>query len=201
MGNFQRGGDRGGFKGGDRGGKPSFGGKKSWDRGGDRGDRGEVTMHKATCSDCGKTCEVPFRPTGEKPVFCSDCFSGKRGGDSRDGGRDSGRDFSRPAPRSDYKPAQSYSAPANDDSKRLLGEIAAKLDRLFVAVERMTEMKTREMVVEAPAVKSAPIIVPKAIAKKSASKEVVKKAVKAEAPVKTVAKKVATKKVATKKAK
>jgi CxxC-x17-CxxC domain-containing protein len=87
-------------------------------------------MHKATCSDCGKTCEVPFKPTGEKPVFCSDCFSSKREG-GRDEGRPSrdSRDFgSRPAPRSDYKPASTYTAPANDDSKRLLSEIAAKLE-------------------------------------------------------------------------
>lgn len=35
-------------------------------------------MHKATCSDCGKECEVPFRPTGERPVFCNDCFRNHR---------------------------------------------------------------------------------------------------------------------------
>lgn len=193
MGNFQRGGDRGGFKGG-----KSFGAKKPWDRGESRGgDRGEVRMHKTVCSDCGKTCDVPFKPSGDKPVFCNECFSGKR-----DGGRDDGRERnfnSRPAPRSDYKQAPAYKAPVSDDSKRMLSEIAAKLDRLFIAVERMSEMKTREVVTE-----SAPVIVPKVIAKKSASKEVVKKAVKA-APAKKVAVKVAkkatTKKVAAKKAK
>lgn len=31
-------------------------------------------MFKATCSKCGKECEVPFRPTGSKPVYCRDCF-------------------------------------------------------------------------------------------------------------------------------
>jgi CxxC-x17-CxxC domain-containing protein len=31
-------------------------------------------MHKATCSDCGKECEVPFKPSGDKPVRCQDCF-------------------------------------------------------------------------------------------------------------------------------
>jgi len=35
-------------------------------------------MHKAVCSKCGKDCEVPFKPTGEKPVFCSDCFKSQR---------------------------------------------------------------------------------------------------------------------------
>ncbi|MFH0808335.1 MAG: CxxC-x17-CxxC domain-containing protein [archaeon] len=35
-------------------------------------------MHKATCSDCGKACEVPFKPTQGKPVRCKDCFSSSR---------------------------------------------------------------------------------------------------------------------------
>ena len=49
---------------------------------GDRGGRRE--MFKAVCSNCGRDCEVPFRPTGDKPVYCSECFD-KRGGrtDSR----------------------------------------------------------------------------------------------------------------------
>lgn len=38
-------------------------------------------MHQATCSKCGKQCEVPFKPTGEKPVYCSNCFA-KNGKDS-----------------------------------------------------------------------------------------------------------------------
>ena len=36
------------------------------------------TMFKAICSDCGKECEVPFKPNGSKPVFCRDCFQNKR---------------------------------------------------------------------------------------------------------------------------
>ena len=35
-------------------------------------------MHKATCTDCGKECEVPFKPTQGKPVYCRDCFRNKR---------------------------------------------------------------------------------------------------------------------------
>lgn len=31
-------------------------------------------MHKATCSDCGQECEVPFKPTEGKPVYCKECF-------------------------------------------------------------------------------------------------------------------------------
>ena len=36
-------------------------------------------MHHATCADCGNDCQVPFRPTGDKPVYCSDCFGRNRG--------------------------------------------------------------------------------------------------------------------------
>jgi CxxC-x17-CxxC domain-containing protein len=31
-------------------------------------------MHPATCSECGKSTEVPFKPSGEKPVYCFDCY-------------------------------------------------------------------------------------------------------------------------------
>lgn len=35
-------------------------------------------MFEATCSSCGKTAQVPFRPTSGKPVYCDDCFSRRR---------------------------------------------------------------------------------------------------------------------------
>ncbi|MFH0797872.1 MAG: CxxC-x17-CxxC domain-containing protein [Candidatus Woesearchaeota archaeon] len=35
---------------------------------------GPREMHKAVCSECGKECEVPFKPTEGKPVFCKDCY-------------------------------------------------------------------------------------------------------------------------------
>jgi CxxC-x17-CxxC domain-containing protein len=50
--------------------------KRSSDRGGSRGNSGErPELFQATCASCGKTCEVPFRPTGERPVYCRDCFN------------------------------------------------------------------------------------------------------------------------------
>lgn len=51
--------------------------------------RRPMTMHQATCAECGRSCQVPFKPSGDKPVFCSDCFEGKE--DSRPPRRDSGR--------------------------------------------------------------------------------------------------------------
>ena len=42
------------------------------DRGYDR-DKG-WEFFKAVCSDCGAECEVPFKPTQGRPVYCRDCF-------------------------------------------------------------------------------------------------------------------------------
>ncbi len=47
--------------------------------GGFRRDFGPREMSKATCSECGKECEVPFKPTEGKPVYCRDCYSKRKG--------------------------------------------------------------------------------------------------------------------------
>ena len=39
-----------------------------------RSSFGDKKMYKAVCAECGKDCEVPFKPTGNKPVLCSECF-------------------------------------------------------------------------------------------------------------------------------
>ena len=39
---------------------------------------GPREMFTATCSSCGREAQVPFRPSGAKPVYCSDCFSAQR---------------------------------------------------------------------------------------------------------------------------
>ena len=40
-------------------------------------------MHPAVCAQCGKDTMVPFRPRGDKPVYCTDCFSGMRSPENR----------------------------------------------------------------------------------------------------------------------
>ena len=35
-------------------------------------------MHKATCAECGKECEVPFKPDTSRPVYCRECYAKKR---------------------------------------------------------------------------------------------------------------------------
>ena len=41
------------------------------------GRRDEKRMHKVTCDSCGEQCEVPFKPTDSKPVYCNNCFKGR----------------------------------------------------------------------------------------------------------------------------
>lgn len=60
------------------------GGGRGFERRGfnDRGSRGPVEMHRATCDKCHQDCEVPFRPTSGKPIYCKNCFENNRGSES-----------------------------------------------------------------------------------------------------------------------
>ena len=43
------------------------------------GGRTPRQMHPATCADCGIMTEVPFQPRGDRPVYCSACYSKIKG--------------------------------------------------------------------------------------------------------------------------
>ncbi len=40
----------------------------------------ERVLHKAICADCNRECEVPFKPSGGRPVYCKECFSKRKNG-------------------------------------------------------------------------------------------------------------------------
>ena len=42
------------------------------------GPRAQREMFEATCSSCGNVATVPFQPSGDKPVYCSNCFEQRR---------------------------------------------------------------------------------------------------------------------------
>lgn len=127
---------KGGFAG-----RPSFGNNRPAGKFGGRGDRNEGgdrggEMFTTNCTKCGKSCEVPFRPSGDRPVLCRECYVRKddesvrveRKGDSF--GRDS-----RPAPRFD-RPQAPYQAPVVHDTgmadvKRQLAAMESKLNRIL----------------------------------------------------------------------
>ena len=49
-----------------------------FNRDGPRNDRGRREMHKAICSECKQECEVPFKPSEDRPVFCRECYAKKK---------------------------------------------------------------------------------------------------------------------------
>jgi CxxC-x17-CxxC domain-containing protein len=140
MGNFNRDGDsRGGQRGG-FGGRRSFGDNRGFGgRGGfNRDDRGDRPMFNVVCSNCGKDSQVPFRPSGDKPVYCSECFE-------KMGGRDNNR-------RSFDRPRQSDRSPSDDKYKAQLESVNAKLDRILNILQPKNAVisSPAETVVEAP---------------------------------------------------
>ncbi len=44
--------------------------------------RPQREMFSAVCAECGKSTQVPFKPSGDRPVYCSDCYNKVRLGQS-----------------------------------------------------------------------------------------------------------------------
>ncbi len=55
-------------------------------------------MFQVICADCGKNCEVPFRPSVGRPVYCKECFTKRKTGGNL-------------APRVEVKPKEATSVP------------------------------------------------------------------------------------------
>jgi CxxC-x17-CxxC domain-containing protein len=135
-----------------------------------RDDRPQ-TMFKAICSDCGKECEVPFKPNGSKPVFCRECFQGKR---RFEGPKEN--NFAPRKPNFDDRGTQ-QGPPPPPPHREDFAALNAKLDRIInlltvkpevkdVVVakpEKMAEVKVEKKVAK---VKKAPVVKKKATSKK-----------------------------------
>ena len=183
MADFKRSG--GGRFGGNRNSGGRFrdgGGRSNFSRGGRGGSdgrgRGPVTMHQAVCDQCGKTCEVPFRPTGDKPVYCDNCFQGKKEiGNSREGDRFQGGSFDNRGTSTRTGFSNSVNRGNNEDGevKKQLELLNEKIDQLIEAVEARAGAKPRivKKTVEEE-VETAPVMVKE----KKTAKRVPKKAEK-----------------------
>lgn len=102
------------------GGRPSFGG-------------GRPQMHKAVCSECGKDCELPFNPTGDKPVFCSFCFGSRQ----EKGLNDRPNRFER-SDRGERRPSFSSDNKEGSSNKQDIKNLEEKIDNLSSKLEALT---------------------------------------------------------------
>lgn len=128
MGNFNRGGRFGGNRGGGH-----FGGDRGGRRDFRREDRGPISMTEVTCDKCKKVCEVPFKPTAGKPVYCNECFRGQNSGGDR--------------PRRDFNDRPRGQKPdfrgnvSGNDVKKQLELLNSKMDKLIVSIETLSQAK------------------------------------------------------------
>jgi CxxC-x17-CxxC domain-containing protein len=149
---------RGASRHGSFGGRPSFGRGSRPERSNRDFDRDTQEMFSATCAQCGKRCEVPFRPTGERPVFCRDCF---RAQEHVPGRNSNGQDTPGARPRfgghtevrneREFRPhpTKTYSPDGLDSLKRQIIALESKIDRILQivikrsgAVSSVTESQT-----------------------------------------------------------
>lgn len=165
MGDFKRGrsggGDRGGrsfggggYGGGSRGGsgRGGFGGGSGAGRGGRR-DFDRPQMHKAICDECGEHCEVPFRPSGDKPVLCRECFGGQGGGNNRPQKR---KDDSFREPRREHQAPREAGVTKEqfEELSRKFEELDVKLDKILrhvtpvIKVSKEMQAKAQEKTVK-----------------------------------------------------
>lgn len=42
---------------------------------------GNREMFNAICSECKEACQLPFKPSGDRPVFCRDCYRKRKEGE------------------------------------------------------------------------------------------------------------------------
>ncbi|MCB9248694.1 MAG: hypothetical protein H6613_09185 [Ignavibacteriales bacterium] len=119
----------------------NFSGNNRSERGKDfskRGSRdsGRPSMHQATCSNCGKDCEVPFKPTSGKPIFCSNCFDkSQNDGPKKYGKERSDRKFKSDDSRKrsfDYSNSSADNkGKENDQLKKEIGILNKKVDKIL----------------------------------------------------------------------
>ena len=129
-----------------------------------RRDSGRRQMHKAVCDECGKDCEVPFKPSGDKPIYCSECFEKKEGGSPR---RSGGR-----------RPERHNFKKGEDTNKKVLEqvrELNSKLDRILKVIEQSIEKKPAVKITKAKKTTKKTILKEKKIKTKIASKKKTKK--------------------------
>jgi CxxC-x17-CxxC domain-containing protein len=134
-------------------------------------------MHAATCGECGNACEVPFKPSNDKPVFCNDCFMSKRNdrdaghrGDNNRGERREERGTKEryiSTPRENKSFDNSGNEKAISELRTMVAEMSKKIDSLIgAAATKATKVVVMDEVKVEVKAKPKKVAVKKVVAKK-----------------------------------
>ena len=80
-------------------------------------------MYTAICADCGKNCEVPFKPSAGRSVYCKGCYSARRNNGSS-------------APRADMRPKETQPMHARNPEKPQVAKPAASAGKKKPAAKK-----------------------------------------------------------------
>jgi CxxC-x17-CxxC domain-containing protein len=86
-------------------------------------------LYETVCASCGKKCEVPFKPSGNRPVYCRSCFNQNETGDFGNR-RESYAHRGKSGDRSESRHGRGGDSVAEE-----LQRINKKLDRIIRALE------------------------------------------------------------------
>jgi CxxC-x17-CxxC domain-containing protein len=92
------------------------------------------TVHETVCDKCGVKCDVPFKPTNNKPIYCRSCYRQINSGSSVSSDRNNDRPNSS---KSEFREPRSNSfenmalLDAQADLKREIEKINQKLDKIM----------------------------------------------------------------------
>ena len=112
-----------GHQGFERPARPQFGGPR----------RDGPELFDAVCSKCGKDCQVPFRPSGQKPVYCRACFGGPtQVSSNRENFRDRGA-----SPANSFEPRMGNKSIA--DLERQIWAMNNKIDSMLKILESISD--------------------------------------------------------------
>ncbi len=181
MNNFKKGGfGRGGQK---FGGKKKFNGPQRDNRSGGQSSE----LFPATCSDCGKKCNVPFKPSADKPVFCSECFGMKKSANESRGfehknNRPQKTSWDSEKTNTTPPKAQPPQLPTNDgilELKRQISGLEVKLNKILDLINPpLPSPKIPQPATEKNRKTASPVPTQKAPAKATKKEPAVKKVVK-----------------------
>lgn len=130
-----------------------------------RDNRGSREMFSAVCSQCGANCQVPFRPTGDKPIYCSGCYE-KLGNNSNSwsygenrpqrpsfGNRNRGDNRSFSGNR-DFGGSRNFSNNRSGGDNKQMEMVVNKLDRIIELLENQKKVVEKDEKVTKKKVKS-----------------------------------------------